>query len=121
MSNPESNPQVKPAQEARKVYYINRCREVETVVEYEDEDSQVIVGFFASHEPADQDSKPVIIYSPSVKKSVNNHAVLINELKKELLWLEHIKPQIQAPSSVMTGFEQAIKSIKKTIYDCEAE
>ena len=40
---------------------------------------------------------------------------MLDELKREFQWLEHIRPQIKAPSSVMIGFEQAISSIRAAI------
>lgn len=46
---------------------------------------------------------------------------LLNELKKELSWLQHIKPQITAPESVMTGFDQSIKYISAAIAKAEGK
>jgi hypothetical protein len=40
---------------------------------------------------------------------------MLAELEKQVVWLEHIKPQVSAPDSVMIGFEQSIKSINKVI------
>lgn len=44
---------------------------------------------------------------------------MLRELKRELAWLEHIKPQVKAPDSVMLGFEQAIKGISALIAKAE--
>lgn len=40
---------------------------------------------------------------------------LLAECERELAWLRHIRPQIQAPSSVMLGFDQAEKALASAI------
>lgn len=44
---------------------------------------------------------------------------LLHELKRELDWLVHIRPQVTAPDSVMLGFDQAIKYISNAIAKAE--
>lgn len=40
---------------------------------------------------------------------------MLSELKRELDWLQHVKPQITAPVNVLMGFDQAIKYISAAI------
>lgn len=40
---------------------------------------------------------------------------MLDELQKQLTWLKHIQPQVEAPSSVMLGFEQSIKCLNAVI------
>ncbi len=40
---------------------------------------------------------------------------MLCELERELAWLEHVRPQVTAPSSVLTGFDQATKAIRTAI------
>ncbi len=40
---------------------------------------------------------------------------LLIEVKKQLDWLRHVKPQVQGPSSVMMGFDQSIKYLAAAI------
>lgn len=46
---------------------------------------------------------------------------MYSELKRELDWLKHIKPQITAPPSIMSGFDQAIKYIEETLSKARGE
>lgn len=40
---------------------------------------------------------------------------ILLQIQKEIAWLKHIKPQVQAPFSVMMGFDQAIKTLEETL------
>jgi hypothetical protein len=62
------------------VYYFNRCIPVYTIVETEDEGEITVEGFFASHEPATQDSKAIIC-----KRHYDNLQSKYDELLKESL------------------------------------
>lgn len=46
---------------------------------------------------------------------------LLNECKKQVDWLRHIKPQITGPSSVMLGVEQSITYIAAAIAKAEGQ
>jgi len=46
---------------------------------------------------------------------------LLKELKKELMWLQHIRTEVKASTSVMFGFEQAVKSIGAAIENATKE
>lgn len=46
---------------------------------------------------------------------------MLAELKKQLDWLKHIKPQIKAPDSVLMGFDQSIKYIGQLVAKAEGQ
>lgn len=50
---------------------------------------------------------------------VRQRKELLAECEKQLSWLEHVKPQITAPNSVMLGFEQSIKYLSIAIARAE--
>ena len=65
---------------------------------------------------------------PSVATYIDNEAdaklfaaapAMYQELVKQRDWLLHIMKQVQAPASVMLGFEQSIKYLNLTIAQAE--
>ena len=44
---------------------------------------------------------------------------LLKQAKREVEWLQHVRPQIQAPEAVVLGFDQAIKYLSAAISKAE--